>query len=263
MEYQTFTTAEEVYEDYRNRREGLLKALTVDVDRFYAQCDPERENLCLYGYADRTWEVNLPAEEVPPEIPEPALGINFARDGMQKNDWLQLVAMHSDTWLLSVAFFNGARLDAAQRTELFNMINGNPTLYEIISGRARANSKPKPQKVQQPAPPAPMPQSAPQSAPKPKRPEVRPSSATKRNPKPTRSDYSGDPQMDDSDGEYDDGDGDPCPSCGGYYKKDEFWIACDVCETWWHGKCVKMSPQIAERTKTWKCPSCVKRMRTN
>jgi hypothetical protein len=24
----------------------------------------------------------LPAEEVPPEIPEPALGINFARDGM-------------------------------------------------------------------------------------------------------------------------------------------------------------------------------------
>lgn len=29
------------------------------------------------------WEVTLPAEEVPPELPEPALGINFARDGMQ------------------------------------------------------------------------------------------------------------------------------------------------------------------------------------
>jgi len=27
--------------------------------------------------------VDLPAEEVPPEVPEPALGINFARDGMQ------------------------------------------------------------------------------------------------------------------------------------------------------------------------------------
>ena len=25
----------------------------------------------------------MPAEEVPPELPEPALGINFARDGMQ------------------------------------------------------------------------------------------------------------------------------------------------------------------------------------
>ena len=124
----------------------------TSVDKFYAQCDPEKENLCLYGYADKAWEVNLPAEEVPPEIPEPALGINFARDGMQviprsgqllcllecmrcssilrephlialadsnravqKSDWLQLVAMHSDTWLISVAFFNGSRLDAQQR----------------------------------------------------------------------------------------------------------------------------------------------------
>lgn len=53
------------------------------MDVFYQQCDPERENLCLYGYPDGAWVVDLPAEEVPPEIPEPALGINFARDGMQ------------------------------------------------------------------------------------------------------------------------------------------------------------------------------------
>merc|ERR1719218_394049 len=136
MEYQTFNTPEEVYQDFRGRREGILKALTSDVDKFYSQCDPEKENLCLYGYADKAWEVNLPAEEVPPEIPEPAPGINFARDGMQKSDWLQLVAMHSDTWLLSVAFFNGSRLDAPQRQRLFNMINGNHTLYEIVSGKA-------------------------------------------------------------------------------------------------------------------------------
>ena len=53
------------------------------VDDFYEQCDPDKENLCLYGNPDGTWEVQLPAEEVPPELPEPALGINFARDGMQ------------------------------------------------------------------------------------------------------------------------------------------------------------------------------------
>jgi hypothetical protein len=46
---------------------------------------------------------------VPPEIPEPALGINFARDGMNEKDWLALVAVHSDSWLLSVAFYFGAR----------------------------------------------------------------------------------------------------------------------------------------------------------
>lgn len=55
----------------------------ADVEGFYAQCDPDKENLCLYGNPDGTWEVQLPAEEVPPELPEPALGINFARDGMQ------------------------------------------------------------------------------------------------------------------------------------------------------------------------------------
>ena len=41
--------------------------------------------MCLYGNPDGTWDVQLPAEEVPPELPEPALGINFARDGMQVN----------------------------------------------------------------------------------------------------------------------------------------------------------------------------------
>eukprot|EP00850_Spirogloea_muscicola_P018349 SM000167S02962 [mRNA] locus=s167:180058:181078:- [translate_table: standard] len=75
----------------------------------------EKENLCLYGYSDETWEVNLPAEEVPPELPEPALGINFARDGMQRKDWLSLVAVHSDAWLLAVAFYYGARFDKAER----------------------------------------------------------------------------------------------------------------------------------------------------
>ena len=77
----------------------------------------EKENLCLYGFPSEQWEVNLPAEEVPPELPEPALGINFARDGMQEKDWLSLVAVHSDAWLLAVAFYFGARFgfDKADR----------------------------------------------------------------------------------------------------------------------------------------------------
>lgn len=32
------------------------------------------ENLCLYGMPDGHWAVDLPAEEVPPEMPEPSLG---------------------------------------------------------------------------------------------------------------------------------------------------------------------------------------------
>ena len=75
----------------------------------------EKENLCLYGYANEAWEVALPAEEVPTELPEPALGINFARDGMKRSDWLALVAVHSDSWLVSVAFYYAARLTRNDR----------------------------------------------------------------------------------------------------------------------------------------------------
>ena len=55
------------------------------------------------------------SQEVPAEVPEPALGINFARDGMQRKDWLGLVAVHSDAWLMALAFYKGARLDSEER----------------------------------------------------------------------------------------------------------------------------------------------------
>lgn len=35
---------------------------------------------------------------------------------LQRKDWLALVAVHSDTWLLAVAFYNGARLNKAGRS---------------------------------------------------------------------------------------------------------------------------------------------------
>lgn len=137
---------EEIFEDYASRRSGLLRALTDEVDDFYQQCDPERENLCLYGERSGGWTVDLPAEEVPPELPEPCLGVNFARDGMARKDWLALVAVHSDAWLMAVAFFYAVKLDANGRAKLFKLINQFPTLFEVVTGRTaggtRNSSKP-------------------------------------------------------------------------------------------------------------------------
>lgn len=89
----------------------------------------EKENLCLYGFPNEQWEVNLPAEEVPPELPEPALGINFARDGMQERDWLALVAVHSDSWLLSVAFYFGARFGFEKSDRYFHFEYSSYRIY--------------------------------------------------------------------------------------------------------------------------------------
>ncbi|CAM8913346.1 unnamed protein product [Rhodiola kirilowii] len=122
---------ETIFEEFKGRRAGLIKALTTDVDEFFRQCDPEKENLCLYGFPDETWEVSLPVEELPPEIPEPVLGINFVRDGMPEKDWLAFVAHHCDAWLLSVALYHAVRrgLGQSDRLRLFSMINSQPTIF--------------------------------------------------------------------------------------------------------------------------------------
>ncbi|CAA3010846.1 PHD finger ALFIN-LIKE 4 [Olea europaea subsp. europaea] len=236
-------TVEEVFGDFKGRRNGLIKALTTEVEDFYQQCDPEKENLCLYGLPSEQWEVNLPAEEVPPELPEPALGINFARDGMQEKDWLSLVAVHSDAWLLAVAFYFGSRFgyDKADRKRLFNMINELPTVFEVVTGAAKkqqkekssvsnhssnkskSNSKPQGLESQE---------KYPKSQPKDEEEEVF------------------DEEADEEHGET------LCGSCGENYASDEFWICCDICEKWFHGKCVKITPARAEHIKHYKCPSC-------
>ncbi|XP_058074992.1 PHD finger protein ALFIN-LIKE 2-like [Magnolia sinica] len=225
-------TVEEIYKDYSSRRAGIIRALTYDVDEFYALCDPAKENLCLYGHPNDNWEVNLPAEEVPPELPEPALGINFARDGMLRKDWLSLVAVHSDSWLLSVAFYLGARFNSNERKRLFSMINDLPTVYEVVTQRKQVKNK---------------------------------SSADSGSKSRLTTKRSGDgqvksnskPSVDEGYGEDEDEHSETlCGSCGGNYNGDEFWIGCDICERWFHGKCVKITPAKAENIKQYKCPSC-------
>ncbi|WOL06882.1 hypothetical protein Cni_G15616 [Canna indica] len=270
----------------------------ADVDAFYAQCDPgesnpifasrirevatalvfrvryldqicfggaEKENLCLYGHPNDSWEVNLPAEEVPPELPEPALGINFARDGMDRRDWLSLIAVHSDSWLLSVAFYLGARLNrndrygfdsfscyafnvhkfaafsgshknlsssfTTNRKRLFSMINDLPTVYEVVAERRQSRER-----------------SGTDSGSKSKLSTKRSSDGQEKNHSRI---------ADEGYGEDDDEHSETlCGACGGSYSADEFWIACDVCERWFHGKCVKITPAKAESIKQYKCPSC-------
>ncbi|XP_051114322.1 PHD finger protein ALFIN-LIKE 4-like [Andrographis paniculata] len=233
--YNTPATGEDIFKDYMGRRNALIKALTTDVEEFFRKCDPEKENLCLYGFPNEQWEVNLPAEEVPSELPEPVLGINFARDGMEVKDWLALVAVHSDVWLLSVAFYYGARFgfDKADRKRLFNMINDLPTIFEVVSGVAKKQVKDK-------------------------------SSVSNHSGgrSKSKSGKASKPQAKDEDDavvdefEEDENGETLCGACGENYATDEFWICCDVCETWFHGKCVKITPARAEHIKQYKCPSC-------
>ncbi|KAI9118065.1 hypothetical protein K1719_010397 [Acacia pycnantha] len=126
---------ERVFGDFRARRSALVKALTDDADVFYEQCDPDAEEaLCLFGDNEEQWRVDPPAEIVPTNLPEPALGINWVRDTMPKTKWLYVVAKHGDAWLHAVASVEGSRLGFRQvhREQLFDMIKELPTLYEAV-----------------------------------------------------------------------------------------------------------------------------------
>ncbi|CAL0327909.1 unnamed protein product [Lupinus luteus] len=223
---------DEIFNDFTSRRTAILRALTYDVDEFYSLCDPEKENMCLYGLPNESWEVTLPAEEVPPELPEPVLGINFARDGMNRKDWLSLVAVHSDCWLNSVAFYFGARLNRNERKRLFSLMNELPTIFEIVSGRKPLKDK-----------------------------TTTTDSGSKSRGSLKRSNEgqvkSNSKLPDESNGEDEEHGETLCGSCGGNYSgDDEFWIGCDICERWYHGKCVKITPAKADSIKQYKCPSC-------
>mmetsp|Transcript_5385 Transcript_5385/g.9299 ORF Transcript_5385/g.9299 Transcript_5385/m.9299 type:complete len:249 (+) Transcript_5385:186-932(+) len=239
-------TPAEVYADFHGRRNGIVLALTRDFEKFYADCDPDKDNLVLFSFPDGTWAVDYPAEEVPPEMPEPALGINFARDGMTRKDWMAIVAVHADAWLMATAFYKGARLTKEERAELFALINQQPTCYEVVTGRAGSGSQSKP------AQPGLQQQQAPGV--KKHHPASGEHNARKR-PATKHEDDEEDDDDDDSAG-WADGEGDPCPLCRKYYEKDEFWIECDKCKIWYCGRCARMTEKLAQKVEVWYCGDC-------
>ena len=78
------------------------------IDSLEYDCFAEKPKMCLYGRPNETWKV----KERPllfSELPEPHSGINCVRDGMLEKDWLAHVAIHSDAWIISLAFYIAAR----------------------------------------------------------------------------------------------------------------------------------------------------------
>ncbi|KAL8155730.1 hypothetical protein AgCh_000945 [Apium graveolens] len=47
-----------------------------------------------------------------------------------------------------------------------------------------------------------------------------------------------------------------CGACHHDTGVDKFWICCDVCERWFHGTCVKVTPAKAKHIKHYECPIC-------
>ncbi|KAL2935921.1 PHD finger protein ALFIN-LIKE 5 [Bienertia sinuspersici] len=134
-------TVEDVIKDFKGRRAAIIKALTKEFEELYILCDPNHPNLCLYGFPNQVWEVNLPG--LSGELPEPRVGINFARDVMTRHEWLRMVSVYSDSWLASIASYFATKFsfDKADRKRLSNKINDVPLIWEVVGGKAKKRVK--------------------------------------------------------------------------------------------------------------------------
>ncbi|KAG9143280.1 hypothetical protein Leryth_010209 [Lithospermum erythrorhizon] len=152
-----------------------------------------------------------------PSILEPDLDLN-------KPGFLSLITTDFADWRKS--------------KRLFNMINDLPTVFEVVTGSAKKQQKEKSAVSNH-------------SSSKSKS-NSKPGKLTK--PQPREEDEEEEEILDEED---DDEHGETlCGACGESYASDEFWICCDICEKWFHGKCVKITPARAEHIKQYKCPSC-------
>uniref|UniRef100_A0A0A9HBF3 PHD finger protein ALFIN-LIKE n=1 Tax=Arundo donax TaxID=35708 RepID=A0A0A9HBF3_ARUDO len=117
------------------------------------------------------------------------------------------------------------------------MISGLPTVFEVLTGSGKKQPK------------NPNGNSKNKSGSKPSK---KPGSNSKLAKQPL-------PKHEEQIGKEDGGDEDQaylCGACGERYANGEFWICCDICEQWFHGKCVRITPAKAEHIKQYKCPGC-------
>ncbi|XP_039172870.1 PHD finger protein ALFIN-LIKE 3-like [Eucalyptus grandis] len=220
-------SVQELLGHFKGRRAGIIRALTTDAELFYQQCDPEEEPMSLYGLPNGTWELRLPEEMVPPDLPEPTLGVNFGKAETSLDQWLQTVAAHSDSWLIAAAFSiaSNFRFGKKQRETLFKKINDLPTVLEVVKQFY-------------------------QESPATSRSNSQATSGERMHAR--QSQVIAQPQ----EAQEDEEDDIPCGSCGLICEGDEFWIFCDVCKIWYHGACVDMTPEIAGLMKKYTCPNC-------
>jgi hypothetical protein len=161
------------------------------------------------------------------------------------------------------------------RKRLFSMINSLPTVYEAVTGNAKKESKEKTPKSNS---------KSNKSGSKVwnfllycgsvlhsgskvwnltrwfyldiKHCKTQPSRQSEPNSKGSKMQPPKDEEESEGEEQQDDQDTAVCGACFKNNGQDLFWICCDLCEKWFHGACVKITPAKAEHIKQYKCPSC-------
>ncbi|URE45871.1 PHD-finger [Musa troglodytarum] len=140
---------------------------------------------------------------------------------MPEKDWLAHIAIHSDAWLYSYAFYIACALALMPRPETSSESSKDKSSSKKCS-RVRVLGWPLPSIEEEED----VEDEAEQMAA-----EANHSSIT-------------------------------CGACGRWFSDDTgYWIFCDVCGTWYHGNCVRVTPERYKQLRRCRCPRCCRHKR--
>ncbi|KAI4973903.1 hypothetical protein ZWY2020_041684 [Hordeum vulgare] len=260
-------TVENIYEDFSGRRRALVGALTKDQEKLYdLLCDEGKERMCLYGYPDGKWSLTLPEKMLPPGLPEPKLGINRRPEYMNRDDYLSFVARHSDSWLMGVTLFLTTLLNAKQKIRLFDMVNKMSTVHDefyLSYGTSWISTFAPPSRDIAPNVYNPNRDSSAPAQENMYNPDVDSITPAEVNMLPYQDSMQGlsAPNKDSKKPPEDKGKDheatDFCGVCSAPYHANAFWICCDICDQWFHGKCVNITASESKHLKVFKCRDCI------
>eukprot|EP00253_Pinus_taeda_P019403 PITA_19403 len=223
------------------RRTALLRAFTQGVPY-----------LCLYAYSEGTWDLKKPEDQLPCN-PEPYIGVNKKMLEMSLMEWIRFVARWSDSWLMSDAFFMEPHLNAKQRAVLFRKINSLGTLVEEIERHYALEKIPQHvenvynmRKVKASVAGGHKPM------------EVDETATCTGGGRDAESEKPNEKSMSRAEDDQIMGEKDEthCGSCDRLYKEGEFWIQCDDCDIWYHGRCVRVTQKQSKNIDLYTCPHC-------
>ncbi|CAO1942548.1 unnamed protein product, partial [Urochloa humidicola] len=117
----TMSQVEVAFQEYQDRREGLIKALSKGLETLIKEAKkinkhtPYKERKCLWGLQNKGWELKLPIYPTFEEPPHPQPLPEFDEAVTTLTEWMSLVSDYSDAWLAGFSAYNSLSFSQHER----------------------------------------------------------------------------------------------------------------------------------------------------
>ncbi|CAO2195499.1 unnamed protein product [Urochloa humidicola] len=114
------------FQEYQDRREGLIKALSKGLDILIEEGKkinkhtPYEERKCLWGLNNKGWELKRPVYPTFGEPPHPQPLPEFDEAVTTLAEWISLVSDYSDAWLAGFSAYSSLSFSQQERMELMD-----------------------------------------------------------------------------------------------------------------------------------------------